>query len=70
MKTGLDFYTLDILTMFLDAHRDEFHAYAQEFDDYERQETDGMVDAITHALIPMMYDKTARSCVGKVVRSE
>ena len=70
MKTGLDFYTLDILTMFLDAHRDEFHAYAQEFDDYERQETDGMVDAITHALIPMMYDKTAQSRGGKAVCSE
>ena len=60
MKTGLDFYTLDILTMFLNAHREEFHAYAQEFDDYSRKETDGMVDAITHALIPMMYDDAAR----------
>ncbi len=61
MKTGLDFYTLDILTMFLDAHRDEFHAYAQEFDEYSRAETDGMVDAVTHELIPMMYDETAES---------
>ena len=60
MKTGLDFYTLDILTMFLNAHREEFHAYAQEFDDYSRKETDGMVDAITHALIPIMYDETTR----------
>ena len=60
MKSGLDFYTLDILTMFLNAHREEFHAYAQEFDDYPRKETDGMVDAITHTLIPMMYDETTR----------
>jgi hypothetical protein len=59
MKSGLDFYALDILTMFLSAHREEFHTYAQEFDDYSRKETDGMVDAITHALIPMMYDETA-----------
>ena len=60
MKTGLDFYTLDILTMFVDAHRKEFHACAQEFDDYSREETDGMVDAITDALIPMMYEEAAQ----------
>jgi len=53
----LDFYTLDILTMFINAHRDEFHAYAQEFDDYSRKETDKMVAAITKELIPAMYDK-------------
>lgn len=70
MKTGLDFYTLDILTMFLNERRNEFHDFAQEFDDYSREETDGMVDAITHALIPMMYDETARSRGVKAVRSE
>ena len=56
MRAGLDFYTLDILTMFINAHRDEFHAYAQEFDEYTRKETDGMVDAITCCL-PMMYEQ-------------
>jgi predicted neutral ceramidase superfamily lipid hydrolase len=65
VKGGLDFYTLDILTMFIDLHRKEFHACAQEFDDYSRKETDGMVDAITCALIPMMYDEAAESRGGK-----
>lgn len=53
----LDFYTLDILTMFINERRDEFHEFAQEFDDYSRKETDNMVHAITHKLIPMMYEK-------------
>lgn len=60
MKTAVDFYTLDILTMFLNAHRDEFHAYAQEFDEYSRKKTDGMVDAIIHAL-PKMYDERPKT---------
>lgn len=53
----IDFYALDILTMFLNARRDEFHEFAQEFDDYSRKDTDKMVDAITSKLIPAMYDK-------------
>jgi len=60
MKSGLDFYTLDILTMFLNEHREEFYEFAQEFDDYSRKETDDMIHAITHTLIPMMYDETTR----------
>ena len=67
MKAGLDFYTLDILTMFISERREEFYEFAQEFDDYSLEETDGMVDAITRVLIPMMYDQTARPRGGKKV---
>ncbi len=45
MKT-VDFNTADILMLFMDAHRKEFHSFAQEFGEHSRRETSAMVTAI------------------------
>jgi hypothetical protein len=53
MKT-VDFQTADILMMFMDAHRNEFHAFAQEFGEHSRRETSAMVTAIINNIHKML----------------
>jgi hypothetical protein len=55
MKT-VDFQTADILMMFMGAHRNEFHAFAQEFGEYSRRETSAMVTAIINNIHKMLLE--------------
>jgi hypothetical protein len=51
MRT-IGFCTADILMMFMDAHRKEFHTFAQEFGEYSRRDTSDMVTAIINISAP------------------
>jgi hypothetical protein len=55
MKT-VDFQTADILMMFVDAHRKEFHQFAQEFGEHSRRETSAMVTAIINNIHKMLSE--------------
>ena len=55
MKT-VDFTTADILMLFMDAHRNEFHAFAQEFGEHSRRETSAMVTAIIDNIHKMLLE--------------
>jgi hypothetical protein len=53
MRT-IGFCTADILMMFMDAHRKEFHTFAQEFGEYSRRDTSDMVTAIINNIHKMV----------------
>jgi hypothetical protein len=52
----IGFCTADILMLFMDAHRNEFHAFAQEFGEHSRRETSAMVTAIINNIHKMLLE--------------